>query len=133
MYCKNCGNEIDDSAVVCTKCGCATDNMQNVSTKPKQKSGKYIASLVFLIISLCANGISFILALTLIGANSSLGFINSFFIVPISVCTAAITQLNKATTKKDLTAISIVTLIFGNIIAGIIMLTMNDEDLQCNK
>ncbi len=23
MYCKNCGNEMDENATVCTKCGCA--------------------------------------------------------------------------------------------------------------
>lgn len=26
MYCKKCGNEISDEAVICPKCGCATDN-----------------------------------------------------------------------------------------------------------
>ena len=26
MYCKKCGKEIDDEAVVCPNCGCATDN-----------------------------------------------------------------------------------------------------------
>ena len=26
MFCKNCGNQIDDNAVVCPHCGCATDN-----------------------------------------------------------------------------------------------------------
>ncbi len=24
MYCKNCGNEMDDKAAICVKCGCAT-------------------------------------------------------------------------------------------------------------
>ena len=26
MYCKNCGEKLDDMAVVCPKCGCPTDN-----------------------------------------------------------------------------------------------------------
>ncbi len=26
MYCKKCGNEIRDDAVICPKCGCATGN-----------------------------------------------------------------------------------------------------------
>lgn len=26
MYCKKCGKEINDEAVVCPNCGCATDN-----------------------------------------------------------------------------------------------------------
>lgn len=25
MYCKNCGNTMDDKAVICVKCGCAKD------------------------------------------------------------------------------------------------------------
>lgn len=27
MFCSKCGNEIDNEAVVCPKCGCATANM----------------------------------------------------------------------------------------------------------
>lgn len=26
MYCKNCGREIDDRAVICVHCGCPVDN-----------------------------------------------------------------------------------------------------------
>ncbi len=29
MYCKHCGNEIQDQAVVCVHCGYATENAQN--------------------------------------------------------------------------------------------------------
>ena len=25
MYCKNCGHQVDDKAVICTQCGCLTD------------------------------------------------------------------------------------------------------------
>lgn len=28
MYCKHCGKEVDDKAVVCIHCGCALDNWQ---------------------------------------------------------------------------------------------------------
>ena len=135
MYCKNCGNEIDESAVICTKCGYATEKLQDIGTKSKQKSGKYITSLIFLIISICANGIYFILmlarALSYIYINYAL--ISLIYLIPITVCSIAIIKLNNVSTKKELTAISIITLIFGNIIAGIIMLTINDEDLKCNK
>ena len=31
MYCKNCGKEIDDLAVVCPNCGVATGNNQPAS------------------------------------------------------------------------------------------------------
>lgn len=35
MYCKNCGNELDDNAFVCTKCGCLVNEKsrnENVKT-----------------------------------------------------------------------------------------------------
>ena len=31
MFCSNCGKEIDNSAVVCIHCGCATNNYKNGS------------------------------------------------------------------------------------------------------
>ena len=30
MFCKQCGAELTDEAVVCPKCGCATDNYKDV-------------------------------------------------------------------------------------------------------
>lgn len=35
MFCKNCGKQIDDKAVICVHCGVATENYQN-STQPQQ-------------------------------------------------------------------------------------------------
>lgn len=29
-FCRNCGAEIDDKAVICTKCGVATNNIQQI-------------------------------------------------------------------------------------------------------
>lgn len=31
MFCKNCGAEIDDKAVICVKCGCSTANNMSAS------------------------------------------------------------------------------------------------------
>ncbi len=43
MYCKNCGSNIDDNAVVCPKCGVAVGN---------QKQGKYnVLSIVGFVLS----------------------------------------------------------------------------------
>lgn len=33
MYCSKCGNEIDNDALICPKCGCATANMPNTMKK----------------------------------------------------------------------------------------------------
>lgn len=59
MFCKNCGKEIDDKAVVCIHCGVATDNLNggnqsggmnaNQSGAPQKKLN--VLALVGLIIS----------------------------------------------------------------------------------
>ena len=36
MYCKNCGNQIDDNAVVCPHCGIGTGNNNAVYAQPQQ-------------------------------------------------------------------------------------------------
>lgn len=54
----------------------------------------------------------------------------SFFFIPsIVVCAIANNKLKTATLVKDLLPLAIVTLILGNMISGIIMLIMKDEDL----
>ncbi len=34
MFCKTCGKEINDNAVICPNCGCATDNKPVNFSKP---------------------------------------------------------------------------------------------------
>lgn len=49
MFCKNCGKEIDDSALVCPNCGVATENMMknnNNSSVPAQKNTLAIVGFV---------------------------------------------------------------------------------------
>lgn len=63
------------------------------------------------------------------------------FIIPVLICCCAsiivgffaIRALNKATSKSKLILISILTLTMCNIIAGILMLCMSDEDLKSKK
>lgn len=38
MFCKKCGKEIDDSAIVCPDCGCATDNYKQVKSTEQDSS-----------------------------------------------------------------------------------------------
>lgn len=40
MYCKNCGNQIDDNAVVCIHCGHATENQQASQSVQTTNSGE---------------------------------------------------------------------------------------------
>ena len=36
MFCSKCGKEINDEAVVCVHCGCATQNMRTEESKKDQ-------------------------------------------------------------------------------------------------
>ena len=38
MYCKNCGNEINDHAVVCIHCGCAVEQPEAQRAREPQKT-----------------------------------------------------------------------------------------------
>lgn len=50
-------------------------------------------------------------------------------IFPIIVGAIALKKLKTAQTKSDLTVMGIVTLLFCNVIGGILMLLIKDEDL----
>ncbi len=102
-----------------------------------------LASKILIIISICIY--SFLMLLVLLGAmascsligNSSVGsilfmtyFIYMIFLcAPIIVGSIALKKLGSATSKQELTAIAIVTLILCNMVSGILMLCMKDEDL----
>ena len=49
MFCRNCGKEIHDSALVCPNCGVPTDNMQNQVQVPvaQQKHTFAIIGFIF--------------------------------------------------------------------------------------
>lgn len=105
MYCRKCGSEIFDEAVVCPKCGCPTQ----AATKSNSKSsGKITAAKIFIILS-AIFGIFLLFIPTIVGCF-------------------AISKLDTAKSKNDITTMAIMTLIFCNTIAGILMLTMTDED-----
>lgn len=40
MYCRHCGKEIDDKAVICIYCGVPTDNMNSNVTNPEPADKK---------------------------------------------------------------------------------------------
>ena len=58
-FCTNCGNELNENAVFCVKCGVATNNVVTPVIKPKQPGkGLGIASMILGILatfySICA-------------------------------------------------------------------------------
>ena len=54
MFCKKCGAQINDEAVVCPKCGCRTDNYEQPAAKKsepdKTSVGIVIASVLLPIV-----------------------------------------------------------------------------------
>ena len=56
-----------------------------------------------------------------------------FLIYPIIVGVIALQKLNEARRKEEIQTIGILTLLFCNMVSGIIMLTMTDRDLAYNK
>lgn len=44
MFCKNCGNQVDDNAVVCPHCGVATHNLE--TARQSSSNGFAIAGFV---------------------------------------------------------------------------------------
>ena len=62
MFCKNCGKDIDESAVVCPHCGVATDNMAK-TTAPVPAQKNTIALVGFILAILEFNVIALILSI----------------------------------------------------------------------
>ena len=48
MYCRTCGKEINDNAVICPHCGCATGNAPNVPFEQRNKKTTGILLGLFL-------------------------------------------------------------------------------------
>ena len=46
MFCKNCGKEVSDNAVICPNCGVATDNYMKTNAQPAQKNTMAIVGFI---------------------------------------------------------------------------------------
>ena len=69
-YCSNCGEQIDEKAVICVKCGVpvnssnqANNNYNQTNVAPKQGHGAATASLILGILGLIAAAITLIIAI----------------------------------------------------------------------
>lgn len=58
--------------------------------------------------------------------------IEGILIIPIIIGALALKKLNSATSKSELTAMGVLTLLFVNLIGGILMLCLSDDDLKEN-
>ena len=54
MFCKNCGNEVNENAVVCLNCGAAIENENNesVANQPKKANAMAITGFVLGLVAL---------------------------------------------------------------------------------
>ena len=54
MYCKHCGNKVEDEAVVCVKCGCIVDEtaFRQVQQKNRNVSNEYYNDTVMAFVKL---------------------------------------------------------------------------------
>ncbi len=105
-YCTHCGNQLDDAAVICPKCGCAVENQQTTAattTGDKNFTGLKLAAFILMIIGTVAMG---------------------WMLVPLAWCipmTVSYYNSVKNGTPVSLT-LKICTLLFVSPIAGILML-----------
>lgn len=52
MYCKNCGKEVDDNAVVCVHCGVALKDLSTPAAPVRKVNGLAIAGFVVALVSI---------------------------------------------------------------------------------
>ena len=103
MYCTNCGNELNDQAVVCPNCGVPTANYKKV-TNCDEKGGLQTIIKVFLIIACVFSVFS--------------------FLIPLAWCLPMTINYNKKVEcgERVGTGFKVCTLLFVNLVAGILML-----------
>ena len=63
MFCKNCGKELDDNAVICPNCGVPTDKLyaQQPLSEPKKINGIGIAGFVVGLLGLLGGNYLFLI------------------------------------------------------------------------
>ena len=59
-YCVKCGNELVDDAVICPKCGCATELYNASESKENNDKALKKIALIFMIISTVVGGLALI-------------------------------------------------------------------------
>lgn len=63
MYCKNCGSELNNKALICPKCGCGQPNN-------KKKNGCLIGCFVAFLITIVVPITIWLLGMLIIGVES---------------------------------------------------------------
>jgi len=108
-YCSHCGAEIMDEAVVCVKCGCAVESAKANTAKKDNETMKTIIK-VFLILGTIASGLA-------------------GFLIPLAWCIPMTVSIcRKMKNDEEIgTGLKVCTLLFVNIVSGILLLCMNND------
>lgn len=132
-YCSHCGAEVHDEAIVCVKCGCA------IKPQQKQSDGNdtlLVVAKVFMIIACVitpAFGLLYGLIFLALSVVPGMAFVGLIIIMvcalPLAWCLPlTITVSNKIKNQEPIgIGIKICTLIFVNLIAGILLLCHYDD------
>lgn len=138
-YCTHCGEQIDDEALICPKCGCATPkgeevfeiNKSNFSSNNNNETLGLVAK-IFMILT-CVGCV--ITAFASFGANSvngaaaAVGGLIGSLIPLCWVIPMTIKIHNSLKNGEKLsTAFKVCTLIFANIVSGILLLCMKEDN-----
>lgn len=143
-YCTHCGAEIHDEAVICIHCGCAVKPEQNVGgiqqqTQDNGTSGLLTAAKIIMIITTAAvpaiGGLFGFYFLLLGSASQVTGLVifGIYFailcIITLAWCVPMTKSLmRKIRTREPIsTGFKVCTLIFVNVVAGILLLCHHEE------
>lgn len=109
-YCTHCGAEVHEEAVVCVKCGCSIETKKAIAIVPKNTDNTMQTVVkVFLILGCIAQG---------------------WMLVPLAWCLPiTISIFNSFRDQKPIgTGMKVCTLLFVSLIAGILLLCMNESE-----
>lgn len=130
-YCSHCGAEIEDDAVICVNCGCATNDGKSKVKEGNSSMGKI--ALVFMIIGCVFSPLSGLYSY-LTNTDNALDFFALGELIGGLLCLAWCIPMTIYFARKLKkgesvgTAFKVCTLLFVNIIAGILMFCMPKED-----
>ena len=110
-YSKNCGAQLDDSAAFCTHCGCATDNFAAPTHAPAATESDdtlNTVAKVFMVLGCLSVG---------------------WTLIPLIWCIPmTVSFFGKVRDRRKVgTGFKVCTLLFVNVVAGIVMLCRNED------
>lgn len=110
-YCQSCGAEVHENAIVCTKCGCSLSQQEKKVAGKKENDGLAIASKIFLILGCIVQG---------------------WLLIPLAWCLPITISICGRMNRGEPvgTGLKVCSLLFVNLIAGILLLCRSDENNQ---